>query len=135
MVLRDGLAPLAYDVTRLVLGLAHQRPSVRIIARECGTTPRQLERRFRAGGLPHPKRLITLARWLPIATELANGEYDTRQCVLDFGFANVSTLYKAVSREVHMTVSDLRSGAAICRLVGDLVTAYQTRERVVGSNT
>ena len=126
--LTDGsigpLHPLAADVVRAVAQTAHPRPNVATVARALGCSVRELERRFARAELPPPLRLVVLTRWLVVARSMGVPGATTRQSARQSGFASSQAFCRAVHREVHLSVTELRCPATQERLVRDLLTAY-----------
>jgi len=96
-------------------------------------SPRQLQRRFDEALLPPPQRLVTLSRWLPVVDLLAIANESVRDLARALGFDAPRELYRAATREVHVSIPEMRRGGVAPRLIAELGTGYQ-RARHLESN-
>ncbi|HEY9226749.1 MAG TPA: helix-turn-helix domain-containing protein, partial [Gemmatimonadaceae bacterium] len=123
--LMEWLHPLCRFVFAVALEQAFRRPNVTTVARILACSARQLERRFDSAGLPPPHRLITLARWIPIADALARRSPSTKALSFALGFSSTQAFCRAAHRELRMSVTDLRCSDGRALIIHDLMTAYQ----------
>jgi len=119
------LHPLSLGVYRVVIQHAKSRPNVSQTATMLGCSSRHLQRMFEAALLPPPQRLVTIARWIPIARQLASEIDAPRTLAAQLRFSSPQAFYRAARRELGFGISELREAGAAERLLRDVVTAYQ----------
>jgi len=123
--IKEWLHPLSGRVYDVAIERAFARPNVTSVARALSRSPRQLERLFEDAELPPPQRLVTLARWIPVAALLSTEGASTCEISRALRFASTQAFCRATHRELRMSVRELRDPNTTSRIARDLITAYQ----------
>jgi len=102
------LRSVAQPVAHVAILYADRRPDVAMVSRWLGTSPRSLQRQFAAEGIPSPKRLVRLCRWL-VFTGLPPVCWRSSTLMASVcGYATVTAFRKAVMRELGMSLRATR---------------------------
>ena len=118
------LYPLARPVFLAATNQWNERPNVASICRRLGYSARTLQRQFVGVGLPAPRRLITLARWLPAVRIVCDQNLEPRLLARIIGFSSTQSLSKAARRELGMSVSSFRRSNAFDVLAEAVIGEY-----------
>lgn len=101
--------PLVRDAILLAVSRAHDRMSVRVLARLLAVPPRTLAQQLAAEGYPPPQRLLTWGRLIVAAQLLADDGRAADRVAALLAFPSGSAFRNTCQRYLHATPGEIRA--------------------------